>query len=159
MIRHGVSLSRSVELTAQWDGILSMGPQYPVTLDDLHAVGVSGRGDFHLVVSDVHHRLSDFIHGVVVHRRDEAIREWRTWLREDPFVDPYKWLRPDLVLPAPFFSVSPIVLLMVLGFFSDPPGLMRNSERPGLPSFTVLGKGIPALRNSMRKSRVATFVA
>ena len=35
MIRYGVSLSRSVELTAQWDQILSLGPMYPVTLDDL----------------------------------------------------------------------------------------------------------------------------
>ena len=35
MIRYGVSLSRSVELTAQWDRILALGPMYPVTLDDL----------------------------------------------------------------------------------------------------------------------------
>ena len=35
MIRYGVSLSRSVELTAQWDQILALGPMYPVTLDDL----------------------------------------------------------------------------------------------------------------------------
>ena len=32
MIRCGVSLSRSVELTAQWDQILAIGPIYPVTL-------------------------------------------------------------------------------------------------------------------------------
>ena len=38
MIRYGVSLSRSVELTAQWDRILAAGPLYPVTLDDLSAV-------------------------------------------------------------------------------------------------------------------------
>ena len=35
MIRYGVSLSRSVELTAQWDQILALRPMYPVTLDDL----------------------------------------------------------------------------------------------------------------------------
>ena len=35
MIRHGVSLSRAVELTAQWDRVLALGPMYPVTLDDL----------------------------------------------------------------------------------------------------------------------------
>ena len=28
MIRHGVSLSRSVELTAQWDKVLALGPMY-----------------------------------------------------------------------------------------------------------------------------------
>ena len=35
MIRYGVSLSRLLELTAQWDQILALGPMYPVTLDDL----------------------------------------------------------------------------------------------------------------------------
>ena len=88
MIRHGVSLSLSVELTAQWDRILAVGPLYPVTLDDLSAVGGLGIGDFYRAVSDVHHRLSDFIHAVVVHRRDEAIRVWRNWIREDPVVHP-----------------------------------------------------------------------
>ena len=74
MICYGVSLSRSVELTAQWDRILAAGLLCPVTLCDLGAVGGLGIGDFYQVVSDVHHRLSDFIHAVVVHRWDEAIR-------------------------------------------------------------------------------------
>ena len=60
MIRSGVSLSWSVELTAQWDKILAVGPLYPVTPDDLSAVRGLGIGDFHRVVSDVHHRLSDY---------------------------------------------------------------------------------------------------
>ena len=47
------------------------------TSGDLHAVEVLSLGDFHRVVSDVHHRLSDFIRGIVVHRRDEAMRGWR----------------------------------------------------------------------------------
>ena len=63
MIRYGVSLARSVELT------------YPVTWDDLSVVRGLGLGDFHRVVDDLHHRLSDFIHAVVVYRRDGAIRE------------------------------------------------------------------------------------
>ena len=66
--------------------------------------------DFHRVVSDVHRRLSDFIDAVVVHRREEAIRGWRNWIQEDSMVHPYRWLRPDLVPPAPvFFSVSLIL--------------------------------------------------
>ena len=40
------------------------------------------------IASELHHRLSDFIHGIVVHRRDEAIREWRNWLREDHLCPP-----------------------------------------------------------------------
>ena len=63
---------------------------FPSTLDDFHAVQGLGIGDFHRVVSGVHRRLSDFIHSVVVHRRDEAIREWRNCLREDPLVRPKK---------------------------------------------------------------------
>ena len=102
MIQYGVSLSRSVELSSQWDRILAVGPLYPVTIDDLSVVRGMGFGDFHSVVADVHHRLSDFIHAVVVHRRDEAIREWRNWIREDPMVHPNRWLRPDLVLPEEF---------------------------------------------------------
>ena len=38
MIRSGISLARSVELTVQWDRILAVGPLFPVTLDDLSAV-------------------------------------------------------------------------------------------------------------------------
>ena len=44
---------------------LLWGPLYPVTSDDLHAVEGSRLGDFHRPLSGVHHRLSDFIHGVV----------------------------------------------------------------------------------------------
>ena len=44
MISHGVTLARSVELTAQWDKILSIGPLYPKVLDDLHAVEGFGPG-------------------------------------------------------------------------------------------------------------------
>ena len=107
MISHGVTLSRSVELTAQWSKILSNWLLYPVMMDDLHAVEGFGLGDLRRVVGDFHHRLSDFIHGIVVHRRDEAFRGWRNWLREDPLVHPSKWLRPDLVpLSSPISSVS-----------------------------------------------------
>ena len=102
-----ISLARSVELTAQLDRIVAVGPLYPVALDDFRAIQGLGLGDFHRVVSGVHRRLSDFFHSVVVHRRDEAIRGWRNWLREDPLVHPYKWLRLDLVPPAPFLQCQP----------------------------------------------------
>ena len=146
-----LSLSRSVELTAQWSEILTVGPMYPVALDGLHAVEGSGLGDFHRVVYDVHHRLSDFMHGIVVHRRmrlsGSVIGSGRTWYtRRSGFVR--TWF-PMLHL----FSVNPIFLQVVQGCLLIPVGLTRNSERPGFPTFAVLGKGIPALRNSMRKSR------
>ena len=37
MIRHGVSLARSVELTVQWDGILRVGSIGPVTREDFQS--------------------------------------------------------------------------------------------------------------------------
>ena len=74
MIRYGLSLSRSVELTAQWGQILAIGPMYPFTLDDLSAGRDLGIGAFFDAAAGVHRRLSDFIHQVVVHRRDAAVR-------------------------------------------------------------------------------------
>ena len=78
-------------------------------------------------------------HSVVIHRGDEAIHGWRNWLREDPLVNPYRWLRADPVPPAPFLQCNPLIQL----------GLMRNSEKPGFPTFVALDKGRPALRNSL----------
>ena len=154
MIQYGVSLARSVELTAQWNRILAAGPLYPVSFGDLHAVDGLGIGDFHRVVSDVHHRLGDFIHEVVVHRRDEAIRESRNWLREDPMVHPYKWLRPDLVLPAPFLQRKPDLTPGGSGALADPARIDEEFRKAWLLIFAALGKGIPALRSSMRKLMV-----
>ena len=53
-----------------------------------------------------------------------------------------------------FFSVSLILLLVVLGFLSDPARIDEEFRKAWLPILLpFLGKGIPALRNSMRKSR------
>ena len=118
-----------------WLGLLS---------SQFSGMGSFGLGPFFLtlcrtliwlqVVEGLHRRLSDFIHGVVVHRREEAIRVWRNWLREDSLVHPCKWLRPDLVPPAPFCSVILSSLLVVLGFWLIRAGLMRNPEKLGFPT-------------------------
>ena len=68
MIRDGVSLARSVELTCQWGKILAIGPLHPVTFGDFDMIEGVGIGEFHRIVSGLHRRLSDFIHEVVVHR-------------------------------------------------------------------------------------------
>ena len=114
MIRWGVSLARSVELTSQW------GPSYPITHCDLVAVRGLGIGEFHRIVSGLHLRLSDSIHAVVVHRRDDAIRGWRNWVREDPLIHPEKWLRPGLVPPAPFLQCQPHLTPDGSGVLADP---------------------------------------
>ena len=140
MIRYGISLARSVELTSQWDKILAIGPLYLVTLGDLDVVRGVGVGEFHRVVSDVHHRLSDFIHAVVVHRRDEAIRGWRNWIREDPLVHPHKWLRPDLVPPAPFLQCQPHLTPGGSGVLADPARIDEEFRKAWLPYFCRSGQ-------------------
>ena len=97
-------------------------------------------GDFHRVVSGIHHRLSDFIHSVVVHRQDEAIRRWRNWLREDPLVHPYKWLRPDLILPAPFLQCQPHLTPGGSGVLADPARIDEEFPKAWLPYFCRSGQ-------------------
>ena len=76
IFRNGTSLSRSVELTVQWDRILA--PCLSCYAGGFFVLfRIRDLVIFLRTVSDVHHRLSDFIHGVVVHRRDEAFRGWR----------------------------------------------------------------------------------
>ena len=140
MIRSGISLSRSVELTVQWDRILSLGPLYLVTLDDLSVDRGMGLGAFFQAASDVHRRLGDFIHQVVVHRRDEAIRGWRNWIREDPLVHPYRWHRPDLVPPAPFLQCQLHLSPNGSGVLSDPAGIDEEFRKAWLPYFCRSGQ-------------------
>ena len=140
MIRNGVSLSRSVELTAQWDRILALGPMYPVTLDDLSVGRALDFGAFFHVASGVHRRLCDFIHQVVVHRRDEAVRGWRNWIREDSLVHPYRWLRPDLVPPAPFLQCEPHLTPDGSGVLSDPNQIDAEFRKAWLPYFCRSGQ-------------------
>ena len=146
MIRSGVSLSRAVELTAQWDRVLALGPLYPVTLDDLHAVQCLGIGDFHrVVVVGIHHRLCDFVHSVVVHRRDEAIGGWRIWLREDPLVHPYKWLRTRFDSPAPVLQCDPLVTPGGSGALADPARIDEEFRKAWLPYFCRSGQKYTSL--------------
>ena len=139
MIRYGVSLSRSIELSAQWDKILRIGPLFPVTLDDFQVLRGVGLGDFYHGVCCIHRRLCDFIHSIVVHRRDEATRGWCNWIKEDPLVHPYKWLRPDLVPPAPF-QCEPHLSLGGSGVLSDPSRIDEEFRKAWLPYFCRSGQ-------------------
>ena len=88
----------------------------------------------------LHCWLSDFIHRVVVHRGDEAIRRWRNWLREDPLVRPYKWLRPDLVHPAPFLHCEPDLTPGSSGVLADPGWIDEEFRKAWLPYFCRSGQ-------------------
>ena len=92
-----------------------------------------GIGAFYHAASDVHRRLDDFTHQVVVHRRDEAIRVWRNWNREDPLVHPYRWLRPDLVPPAPLLQCKPHFTPGGSGVLADPTRIDEEFRKAWLP--------------------------
>ena len=72
----------------------------------------------------------------MIHRRDAAIRGWRNWVREDPLVHPYRWLRPDLLPLAPFLQCDRSL---------TPDGSGVLSASLFLPFWA---KGRPALTNS-----------
>ena len=92
MISHGVTLARSVELTAQWSRILSIGPLYLSRWMIFMQLKVLVVVIFIVLFSDVHHRLSDFIHfwyclftvGMWL------IRRWRSWVKRGSFGAPKK---------------------------------------------------------------------
>ena len=60
---------------------------------------------FHLVFDSLE-LLNGFLGQVVVSRRDDGIRKWTWWLREDLSSRPYVWLRPDFLPPSPFLVVK-----------------------------------------------------
>ena len=76
----------------------------------------------------------------MVHRRDEAIRGWRNWIREDPLVHPYKWLRPDLVPLAPFLQGQPHLTPGGSGVFADPARIDEEFRKACLPYFCRSGQ-------------------
>ena len=77
---------------------------------------------------------------MLVHRRDEAIRGWRNWLREDPLVHPYKWLRPDLVHPPPFLQCKPHLTPGGSGVPADPARIGEEFRKAWLPHFCRSGQ-------------------
>ena len=108
-------------------------------------------GAFYHAASDVHHRLGDFIHVVVVHRRDEAIRGWRNWIREDPMVHPNRWLRPDLVPLAPFLQCEPRFTPGGSGVLADPAGIDEEFRKAWLPYFCRSGQRDTSLEEFDRR--------
>ena len=140
MNRDGVSLARSVELAVQWDAILRVGPIHLVTAEDFLLARGGDLGQCCLVVQGLPRRLSDFIRAVVVYRREEAIRSWRGGLREDPLVHPYKWLRPDLVPPAPFLQCDPALTPGVSGDLAGPLRIDEEFQKAWLPHFCRSGR-------------------
>ena len=91
-------------------------------------------------MGDLYSRLSDFIHRVVVHRRDVAFTAWRSWLQEDPLVHPFQWLRPDLVPPAPFLQCQAHLTPGGSGVLADPARIDEEFRKAWLPFFCRSGQ-------------------
>ena len=115
--------------------VLVVGPLCGANLAVSPAVGLSSFCDHVRVLCDV---VVDFLHKVVVYRGDVVVRGWRSWVLEDGKVHPYRWLRPDLVAPAPFLCCDPGLTVDGSGLFLILIVLMSNFVLLGFPSFVVL---------------------
>ena len=149
IVRCCASLTRAVELSHLWDCIVHLGPLGSVSVEDYVAARTCGVGESRRLVAGLYDRVSAFIRGIVAHRRNVGITAWRSWLREDPLVNPERWLRADRLPPSPFLQCHRALTPGVLVFLLTLLVLMKNSARPGFPTFAALGKGRPALMNSM----------
>ena len=65
---------------------------------------------------------------------------WRNWIREDPLVHPYMWLRPDLLPPAPFLQCKPHLAPGVSGVLADPAKIDEEFRKAWLPYFCRSGQ-------------------
>ena len=61
-------------------------------------------------------------------------------VREDPLVHPYKWLRPDLVPPAPFLQCKPHLTPGGSGVLVDPARIDEEFRKAWLPYFCRSGQ-------------------
>ena len=98
----------------------------------------------------------------MVHRRDEAVRGWRNWIREDPLVHPYRWLRPDLVLLAPFLQCEPHRTLDGSGVLSDPNQIDAEaiaSKAAGSKPFKSFSEPMVVEPNPMHRNAIASSIA
>ena len=79
--------------------------------------------------------ITEFVKQLAFHRRDFAIRGWRSWVLEDPLVHSYRWLRPDLVPPAPFLSCDPKDSVDDSGVLVEPHAIDEHVRKAWMPFF------------------------
>ena len=72
--------------------VVSAGPRCPSCPGDLAIDPDKGLPIFGPCVRALQTGLGEFMHGVVVHRRDESIRSWCNWILEVSLVHLYRWL-------------------------------------------------------------------
>ena len=140
MIKWGASLARDVQLLHLWDSVVRLGSLGSVHVQEYEAARVCGVCESRRIVAELHGRVSAFVKGLVAYRRSAGITAWRNWLREDPLVHPYKWLRADLVPPSPFLQCSRALTPGGSGVLADPARIDEEFRKAWLPYFCRSGQ-------------------
>ena len=140
IIRWGASLARDVQLLHLWDSVVRLGSLGSVHVWEYEAARVCGVCESRRIVAELHGRVSAFVRGLVAYRRNVGITAWRNWLREDPLVHPYKWLRADLVPPSPFLQCSRALTPGGSGVLADPARIDEEFRKAWLPYFCRSGQ-------------------
>ena len=134
-MREGFTLARGLELNEQWSCIVRSGPIRCLDWVSLVNGPRAGLLEFQVRVNDAIDAITNFVKRVVFSRRDSALQGWRNWVLEDPVVHPYKWLRSDLVPPAPFLVCDPSVTVDGSGVLVEPHAIDEQFRRSWMPFF------------------------
>ena len=79
--------------------------------------------------------ITKFVQHVVAFGREASIRGWRDWILEDPSVHPKRWLRADLVPPAPFLVCDPRDTVDGSGILVEPHAIDAEFRKAWMPFF------------------------
>ena len=120
--------------------VVRLGSLGSVHVQEYDAARVCGVWESRRLVAELHGRVSTFVEGLVAYRRSAGITAWRNWLREDPLVHPYRWLRADLVPPSPFLQCSRALTPGGSGILADPAGIDEEFRKAWLPYFCRSGQ-------------------
>ena len=140
IVRCGASLTRDVELSHLWDCIVRLASLGSVSVEDYVAARTCGIGESRRLVAGLYDRVSAFIRGTVAHRRNVGITAWRSWLREDPLVNPKGWIRADRLPPSPFLQCDRPLTPGGSGVLADPAGIDEEFRKAWLPYFCRSGQ-------------------
>ena len=137
----GFTLHRALEPGRQWSAVIRDGPVAILNWDHFVGGPNAGLDEFHnrVEVSVIH--IAEFVQQVVLHRKDFAIRKWMSWVLEDPLVHPYRWLRPDDILPGPFLSCDPKDTVDGSGVLVEPSATDEHFRKAWMPFFCRGEKG------------------
>ena len=134
---NGFTLARALKLGNQWSCVVGNGPVGVLDWEHLVGGSIAGLDEFGARVDASIDKITEFVQQVVLHRRDFAIRE----VLEDPLVHPYRWLRPDLVPPAPFVSCDPKDTVDDSGVLVEPHAIDEQFRKPWMPFFCRGARG------------------